>query len=74
MPCTPEARNKAMKVLDSIEVKMDSLTPIIMDSFEEAHHPRNAGGTFTKGEGEEPKEDSAEREGLRAGALSKEPK
>jgi hypothetical protein len=43
------------------------------DAFEEARHPRNAGGVFTAGEGEEGKEDQEgnAHEGLREGALSK---
>ena len=38
-----------------------------IDAFEEAAHPRNAGGVFTTGEGEEGKEDSA----MDPGKLSK---
>jgi hypothetical protein len=43
------------------------------DAFEEARHPRNAGGTFTANEGEEGKEkdDSTDRDELRTGVLSK---
>jgi hypothetical protein len=45
-----------------------------LDAFEEAKHPRNAGGTFTTGEGEEGEETDQEgnaHEELRKGALSK---
>ena len=35
-----------------------------IDAFEEAAHPRNAGGVFTTGEGEEGKEDSQMDPGL----------
>jgi hypothetical protein len=35
-----------------------------IDAFEEAAHPRNAGGVFTKSEGEEGKEDSQMEPGL----------
>jgi hypothetical protein len=63
MPCGPEH----MKKLDSM---LDSLFKPKKDAFEEAHHPRNAGGTFTTAEGEEAKEDN-DREELRNGALSK---
>jgi hypothetical protein len=35
-----------------------------VDSFEEASHPRNAGGSFTVGEGEEGKDDSQMDPGL----------
>ena len=38
-----------------------------LDAFEEAHHPRNAGGIFTVGEGDEPKEDTQ----IDPGSLSK---
>lgn len=35
-----------------------------VDAFEEASHPRNAGGIFTTGEGEEGKEDTQMNPGL----------
>jgi hypothetical protein len=38
-----------------------------LDAFEEAEHPRNAGGTFTIGEGESSKEDTQ----IDPGSLSK---
>jgi hypothetical protein len=38
-----------------------------IDAFEEAEHPRNAGGTFTIGEGESSKEDTQ----IDPGSLSK---
>jgi hypothetical protein len=36
----------------------------VLDAFEEAAHPRNAGGVFTTGEGEEGKEDTQTDPGL----------
>ena len=71
---------------DQVATKVDSLTArwdafmkarSRRDAFEEASHPRNAGGVFITGEGEEGKEDSKkdnylpEREELRTGVLSK---
>ena len=54
--------------LDAIVSKTDALVKRFdaftarrkarFDAFEEAHHPRNAGGVFTTAEGEESKEDS----------------
>lgn len=58
MPCSPEAMKKAHKVLDSMLVRFDAIFKRrYPDAFEEARHPRNAGGVFTTGEGEEAKED-----------------
>jgi hypothetical protein len=52
MPCSPDKLKKLDAMLDSFLATRKS------DAFEEAHHPRNAGGVFTTGEGEEPKEDA----------------
>ena len=56
------------KKVDSLNGRFDSLTcRSKVDEFEEARHPRNAGGIFTKGEGEEGKEDTQ----MEHGSLSK---
>jgi hypothetical protein len=52
MPCSPEQMKKLDAMIDSA----------FKDAFEEAHHPRNAGGVFTTGEGEEAKEDSKKKQ------------
>lgn len=86
VPCSPAMREKANKMLDSIIADFDtiktSLDSIMKsrygDAFEEAKHPRNAGGVFTTGEGEEAKEkkekfdsDLEQRPELRQGQFSK---
>jgi hypothetical protein len=50
MPCDPEKMKKLDAMMDAFLSRRKS------DAFEEAHHPRNAGGTFTVGEGKEPEE------------------
>jgi hypothetical protein len=58
---------------DALMGRWDAFMKRRNDAFEEASHPRNAGGVFTTGEGEEGKEekDSVDREELRTGGLSK---
>jgi hypothetical protein len=54
--CDPEKMKKLDALMDAY---LDSFKK---DSFEEASHPRNAGGVFTTG-GEEAKEDTQEEPG-----------
>jgi hypothetical protein len=58
---------------DALATRWDAFMKRRADAFEEAQHPRNAGGVFATGEGEEGKEkgDSTDREELRTGGLSK---
>jgi hypothetical protein len=56
---------------DALSARWDAFMKRRGDAFEEARHPRTSGGEFVKGEGEEGKDDSDDREELRTGGLSK---
>jgi hypothetical protein len=56
MPCSPEMKKKLDSMLDS------NLASRRDESFEEAKHPRQAGGVFAP-KGEEGKEDTQEEPG-----------
>ena len=64
-----EKVDQLVKKIDACSARMDSLMSrrAKNDEFEDAKHPRNSGGIFIKGEGEEGKEDSQ----MEPGKLSK---